>query len=74
LCQIALSSTSNCIQNVTEKWSVPDVKDTSCDEANANATSQDNTLQTSWSKKEIEQNFRKFNFDLAPKVNSLNQN
>ena len=57
---------------MTEKWSVPDGKDTSCDEANA--TSQDKTLQTSWSKKEIEQNFRKFNFDLAPKVNSLNQN
>lgn len=64
--QIVLSSTSNCIQNVTEKWSVPDGKDTSCDEANA--TYQDKTLQTSWSKKEIEQNFRKFNFDLAPKI------
>jgi hypothetical protein len=52
---------------VTENWNFSDVKDSShCDERTAPPG--DHVLETSWSRKEIEQNFRKFNFDLAPKV------
>lgn len=61
---------NNPIHNVVEEWNVTD-------EGNVTNNSSLDCLDTSkessrsWTKSEILQNFKKFNFDLSPKVNSL---
>lgn len=70
LMKFLLDSASNCIENVTENWFAPDVKEDVLVQADENSELpyQEPSSQTSWSKLEIQKNYRKFNFDLAPKV------